>query len=109
MSQYGWRRRHLPGVVLIVSAVLSGASISHAAPIEGMQSASPQTPGDTSTDPEARANAMRQVATSCADDVARLCPELGDEPMPRDTAICLRAYHVDLSFTCRAALGAVTR
>jgi hypothetical protein len=109
MSQYGWRRQHLVAVVLIVSTVLSGASVARAAPMEGAQSEPAQMQGDTSSDPAARAAAMRQVATSCADDVTRFCPELGDDPTPRDTAICLRAYHVDLSFSCRAAISAVTR
>jgi hypothetical protein len=109
MSEYRWRRRHLPAVLLIVTAVLSGASMARAAPIEDVQTASPPTPDDTSTERAARADAMRQVATSCADDAARLCPELGDESTPADTAMCLRAYHVDLSFSCRAALSAMTR
>lgn len=106
MSENRWRRRRLPAVLLIVSAVLSGSSLTRAAPIEDAQALPPQTSGGESAGPDARAAAMRQVATSCAEDVARLCPELGDEPTPRDTTMCLRAYQVDLSFSCRAALHA---
>lgn len=51
---------------------------------------------------------MRQVADSCAADVARLCPELGDDPSPHDTVMCLRAYQVDLSLSCRSAIRATT-
>jgi hypothetical protein len=53
--------------------------------------------------------ALRRVATDCATDAARLCPELGEETTARDETICLKDFQVDLSPRCRSALRAVVR
>lgn len=115
MGENGWRRRQWTAALLIASAVLAGTSICRAAPMQTAQAASPQAQDDTSSQDDtasqsdARAAAMRQVANACGADVVRLCPELGDDPGPHDTVICLRDYQVDLSLPCRSAIRAATQ
>ena len=104
MGQNGWRRRRWPAALLMASAVLAGSPSLRAASIDNNQTDSVQTPGAASPQPDAKAAAMRRVANSCGTDVARFCPELGDERSPRDTMMCLRAYQVDLSLSCRTAI-----
>lgn len=104
MGRNGWRRRGWPAALLMASAILAGSPSLRAAPIDSDQTDSVQTPGAASPQPDAKAAAMRRVGESCGTDVARFCPELGDEPAPRDTMMCLRAYQVDLSLSCRTAI-----
>ena len=109
MSHDVSRGPHLPAVVLIASVLLFGASRAPAAPTDGGQAAQPQKATQASPPPQGGAATLRRIAISCADDVARLCPELSDGATSRDAAICLKAYQVDLSLSCRAAIRAVTR
>jgi len=88
----------------MASAVLAGSPGLHAAPIVNDQTDSVQTPVASPPQPDAKAAAMRKVAGSCRTDVARFCPELGADRAPRDTMMCLRAYRVDLSLSCRTAI-----
>ena len=104
MGQNGWRRRHWLAALWVASAVVAGSPSLRAAPMNNDQTDSVQTPGETRPQPDAKAAAIRKVADSCGTDVARFCPELGDEPASRDTMICLRAYQVDLSLSCRTAI-----
>jgi hypothetical protein len=104
MGQKRWRRQLWPAALLVAGAVLAGSPGLRAAPIDSDQTDSAQMPGTTSDQPDAKAAAMSQVANSCVQDATRFCPELGDDPAPRDMMMCLRAYQVDLSLSCRTAI-----
>ena len=52
---------------------------------------------------------LRQVTTLCQPELARFCPELPPNAIPRNQAICLKSYKTNLSLPCRHAVNAVTR
>jgi hypothetical protein len=58
--------------------------------------------------PAAKNAAYREMRMTCSADTARFCPAIGHvTATPRDQAMCLKTYRVDLSLACRKALAAV--
>ena len=58
--------------------------------------------------PAAKNTAYREMHAACAADTTRFCPTIGQATaIPRDQAMCLKTYRVDLSLACRKALAAV--
>jgi hypothetical protein len=55
-----------------------------------------------------RAAEYQRVTQTCYRDVARFCPALDQAAAtPRDQALCLKPFRLDLTRDCRAALAAV--
>ena len=52
--------------------------------------------------------AKRQIGKVCKAETARFCPALNEgTPTPRNQAICLRPYKMNLSLGCRNAVTTV--
>jgi hypothetical protein len=90
ISMAGWL------LVFVVAAVLAAGAAT--------------APAQERSEADARAAAYRVVASSCAAEIARFCPQtVQTSTFPRDKVICLRPYRNDLSPGCRRAMTAATK
>jgi hypothetical protein len=75
----------------------------------GSTALQPIEPDGSTAGPVIDNRTLRRVTTLCQPELARFCPALTPDAIPRNQAICLKSYKTNLSLGCRHAVNAVIK